>query len=259
MPVPQQLPPQFHGFSGQPTFAYPAPELQPPQPQPQQQIQPPASNRYLWAPRKERMNWKTAEAIDIQQIWASHDLRSVLFYLKKIVNVTITKDDLANFKTRGALNAFLILQLGVDYLLSETRRLEAEVGRDSPQTTSVYVEQIAEFNRQIDAANRDIARRDATIRECNKKLEEIRVANRRDKDMIRERQARLKAAEPARDSDSDDEPGAIPDFPRKWGRPERQQQSCLGTTDDEASSGEQDAVETIQRVVNAHSPDNRRI
>jgi hypothetical protein len=205
------------------------------------------------------MNWKTAEAIDIQQIWASHDLRSVLFYLKKIVNVTITKDDLANFKTRGALNAFLILQLGVDYLLSETRRMEAEVGRDSPQTTSGYVKQIAEFNRQIDDANREIARHDATIREYNKKLNAIRDANRRNKAMIRECQARLQAAEPAGDGDSDDEPGAVPDFPGKRGRPERQQQSRLGTTEDGASSSEQDAVETIQRVVKADSPGNRKI
>jgi hypothetical protein len=76
-------------------------------------MQPPP-NRCVWAPRKGRMNWKTAEAIDVQRIWASHDLRSVLFYLNRIVNVTITKDDLANFKTRrGAASEFQAMPLAL--------------------------------------------------------------------------------------------------------------------------------------------------
>jgi hypothetical protein len=201
------------------------------------------------------MNWKLAEAIDIQRIWASHDLRSVLFYLKKIVNVTITKDDLANFKTRGALNAFLILQLGVDYLLSETQRMEAEVARDNPEPSSVYTERIAEFNRLIEAANRAIAERDATIAEHKATLKNLRIANHCDRKKIRDCLGRLKAAAPPSDSESGDEPGAIADFPRKRrrapsGRAERPESE--GRTD----SGEGDKSGTMKRVGEANSRDS---
>jgi hypothetical protein len=202
------------------------------------------------------MNWKTAEAIDIQRIWAAQDLRSVLFYLKKIVNVTITKDDLTHFRTRGALNAFLILQLGVDYLLTETRRMEAEVARDIPQTAAMYSERIAEFNHSIEAANRTIAERDAKIREFRARLERLRAANLRDREAIHKCQRKLRDAQPATDSDSD-EPGAVPDAPRKRRRAQKQPMTGWeGTTDSEGTATSREGNDTYatQQVAQGNSP-----
>jgi hypothetical protein len=203
------------------------------------------------------MKWKRAEAIDIQRIWASHNLRSVLFYLKRIVNVTITKDDLANFKTRGALNAFLILQLGVDYLLAETRRMEADVARDSPQA-GAHGERIAEFNGEIERANRAIAERDATIKDYRAKLKTVHAANRHDRDTIRRLQRQLTAAAPAPDSDSGDEPGADPDFPRERRKPQRATRRAASSGSDGApTSCEGDRSGTIQQAGEANSGDDK--
>jgi hypothetical protein len=67
-----------------------------------------------------------AETIDIDQIYQKGDLRSVFFHLSKFVNANISKEDITQFRTPGALRAFFVFHLGIDFLMTETRHLETE-------------------------------------------------------------------------------------------------------------------------------------
>jgi hypothetical protein len=83
-------------------------------------------------------------------------LRSVLHYAtKSFVNATVTKEDLPKFGIPAPLHTLLFLQLGVDFVLSETQRLEAEAGVESDGTADAYADQIQQFN---DPSSRSSAR-----------------------------------------------------------------------------------------------------
>jgi hypothetical protein len=204
--------------------------------------QPPAAptGRYSWSPRRDRLNWDIAEAIAIDQIWESGDLRSVLFYTTKhFVNATVTKEDLPKFGTPGALHAFLLLQLGVDFLLSETQRLEAESGGDSAEAEMVYTKQIQQFNESIFAARREIEKRDQQIAELEKKRRAVHRESQREKAELEACLKRIRAAKKERgDEDETDEPGAIRTIGRmRRGRQSDESERDSGWSEDEDYAG----------------------
>lgn len=77
------------------------------------------NEKWAWAPRTERMKWDLAESIDVDEIVRRGDLNSLKFYLESFVNANITEEDSKKFGSKGALNLFLLMQLGVDYLLTQ--------------------------------------------------------------------------------------------------------------------------------------------
>jgi hypothetical protein len=161
-------------------------------------------------PRRDRLNWGIADAIPIDQIFQSGDLRAVLHYATKyFVNATVTKEDLPKFGTPAALHTFLLLQLGVDFLLSETQRLEAEAGVESDGTAEAYADQIQQFNESILAAKREIEERDKAIAELEQKRRRIHAAAKSDKAEVEACVKRMRGRRREKIDDESDEPGAI--------------------------------------------------
>jgi hypothetical protein len=161
-------------------------------------------------PRGDRLNWGIADAIPVAQIFESGDLRAVLHYATKyFVNATVTKDDLPKFGTPGALHTFLLLQLGVDFLLSETQRPEAEAGVDGDGDADGYAEQIQQFNEAIKAAKRELAERDRTIAELEQKRREIHAEAHREFAQLDACRKWARAVRSEKIDDESDEPGAI--------------------------------------------------
>ena len=129
----------------------------------------PTKERYAWAQRTEKMKWGIAESIDIEQIVRRGDLASVLFYMDQFINATITKEDLKQFGSKGALNAFLILQLGADYLMAQKNRLEMELENQKPNNEQANASLVAEYNKNMEIAVKHIQKRDERIAELRKR------------------------------------------------------------------------------------------
>ena len=146
----QQLPQNYQQISTQKTFNQ--------------------KEKYNWNPRTEIMKWNLAESIDVEQIVRKGDIQSIEFYISQFVNSNITKDDLKYFGSKGALNAFLILQLGVDYLLNQRNNLNSTNIEPDP----IFLEQ---YNNNIKIASESINSHKLIIeklKEQNKKLHDDR-------------------------------------------------------------------------------------
>ena len=115
---------------------------------------------YHWEPRKDVMNWKAAEAIDVQKIVSDGDLQSVKFYMQQFVKANFTKDDYEKFGSKGALQAFLILQLGCDYLLHQNKELTKE---QSQKTQKDYQELYEKHEIEMNKAEQ-------TVKECKDQI-----------------------------------------------------------------------------------------
>lgn len=184
--VPLQAP--LPGFSPQkpgPQFAPVA--AAPPQYAPQPVIPShagPTKEKYAWAPRSEKMKWAVAESIDVEQIVRKGDLTSVLFYMDQFVSANITKEDIQNFGSKGALNAFLVMQLGVDYLLNQKQRLEAEAAAQQPANAEMDAKHVEQYNMMVEAATKEIQARDAKIHEYEKRFKQMHEERRKAKALL---------------------------------------------------------------------------
>ncbi|OHT06521.1 hypothetical protein TRFO_25402 [Tritrichomonas foetus] len=200
----------------------PAIVQQSPYPPPPVVVQHPAptKERYAWAQRTEKMKWGVAESIDIDQIVRRGDLNSVLFYMDQFLNATITKDDLKQFGSKGALNAFLILQLGADYLMNQKSRLEAEMASQKPNNEQVNANLIAQYNYNIDLASKNIQQRDEQIAVLKRQVAQMKQERKQHKSLLQKyhkKFAQLKGKKPSKKKEthniieSEDEPGALHD------------------------------------------------
>jgi len=141
---------------------YPSQPYIPPQPlyTPQPAIITPRpvlnKEKYAWAPRTEPMKWPLAESLDVDQIVRRGDLQSVEFYMQQFAFANISKEDFKQFGSKGALNAFLILQLGCDYLLSQREGAP-------PSTAEPDQKLLEQYNANIKAASDAISAHKETI------------------------------------------------------------------------------------------------
>lgn len=128
----------------------------------------PQKKIYRWNQKTGKMQWGLAESIDVDNIARNGDITSALFYMDKFVNATFTKTDLEQFGSKGALNAFLILQLGAEYLLSENAKLVAELNTRASQTNEadkILVAKYEEEKRKAEEINRNYVKTNGKLTE----------------------------------------------------------------------------------------------
>ena len=177
----------------------------------------PSKEKYAWAPRSEKMKWAVAESIDVEQIVRKGDLASVLFYMDQFVSANITKEDIQNFGSKGALNAFLVMQLGVDYLLNQKQKLESEVAAQQPANAEMDAKHVEQYNMMVEAATKEIQARDAKLHEYEKRFKQMHDERRKAKVLLekyrkkfRELKGNGRRKRPVDDS-LESEPGALHD------------------------------------------------
>ena len=115
---------------------------------------------YHWEPRKDTMNWKAAEAINVQKIVSDGDLQSVKFYMQQFVKANFTKEDYSQFGSKGALQAFLILQLGCDYLLHQNKDLSKEQSQNAQK----------DYQELYEKHEIEMAKAEQTVKECKDQI-----------------------------------------------------------------------------------------
>lgn len=174
-PMMGRAPPQMNAHPGFPVLTQQMPVggfYQPPnQPPPPQIIltRPnPPKEQYAWAPRTEPMNWGLAESIDVTQIVQKGDLASVEFYMNKFTFANISKEDMKQFGSKGALNAFLILQLACDYLMAQ-RNMAPPPSTDEPDAKL-----LEQYNANIAQATKAIEQYKLKVKELQKQIEKLK-------------------------------------------------------------------------------------
>lgn len=211
--IPTQVPPYYQQQIQN------TPIYQPPQALPPQQIiltRPnPAKEKYAWQPRTEPMKWQLAESIDVDQIVRKGDLNSVEFYMEQFTYANIQKDDLKQFGSKGALNAFLILQLGCDYLIAQRNQAPP------PSTNEPDQKLLEQYNQNIKAASDSIMQHKAMIKKLQSQISQLKNDRTKEKAIIDKYRKKLKAMkEKLKDRPSrhtvtktmtDTEPGALHD------------------------------------------------
>ncbi|KAH0786401.1 Zinc finger protein [Histomonas meleagridis] len=177
---------------------------------------PPTSETYSWAPRTEPMRWPMAESIDIETIVKRGDLNSVLFYMSHFTYANITKEDLSHFGSKGALNAFLIMQLANDYLLAQKKKSESEMKKQV-----IPPEIVEQYNQNLDLASKEIEKRDNQIATLRKQVSQMHEERKKVKILIKKYEEKFKKLKSQTKTTtkprkhirtfSDTEPGAIHD------------------------------------------------
>lgn len=133
------------------------------------------NEKWAWAPRSEKMKWDLAESIEVEEIVRRGDLSALKFYIESFVNANITEEDSKKFGSKGALNVFLLMQLGVDYLLKQCHNfsINAIMSQftnppqvDNSQTLLAQSQQIAEMKSEIESRDVEIIK----YRQQNAKL-----------------------------------------------------------------------------------------
>ena len=139
---------------------------------------------FRWCPRRMPLNWNLVNDVNVDQIARDMDVSSLEYLVQHIAFANITDADAQKFADRGALKAFKLLQLGVEYLthlkrplptqpdsaelkkaLSESQRrveelesllYESEMKRERAQASvKIYKHKFESLQRQIDDEGED--------------------------------------------------------------------------------------------------------
>lgn len=116
------------------------------------------SPSFRWCPRKMPMNWNMISDVDVQAIVSNMDVNSLEYLVQHIAFANITDNDAARFGDRGALKAFQLLQLGVEYLTHLKRPLPTQ-----PDS--------AELKKALSESQRRVEELEAMLYETNLQLE----------------------------------------------------------------------------------------
>lgn len=121
--------------------------------------------RWVWIPRTEKMKWELAESIDVDEIVRNGDINSLKFYLDSFVNANITEEDSKKFGSKGALNIFLLMQLGVDYLSTQFHNYTINYMnmKQYSQTTQINTNILYQQQQEIEKYKAMINEKDSTI------------------------------------------------------------------------------------------------
>ena len=88
------------------------------------------SPSFRWCPRKMPMNWSMIEDVNVDQIARDMDVSSLEYLVQHIAFANLSDSDNQRFGNRGALKAFKLLQLGVEYLTHLKRPLPTQPDSD---------------------------------------------------------------------------------------------------------------------------------
>ncbi|OHT07108.1 hypothetical protein TRFO_05338 [Tritrichomonas foetus] len=210
--ISDQQPPTSQYYQQQPIYVQ-VPYLQPIQiPQ-----QGPIDDRWVWVPRSERMKWDLAESIDVDEIVRKGDLNAMKFYLEAFVNANITEEDSKRFGSKGALNLFLLMQLGVDYLLTQFHNYTINsIMSQTVQTTQADTQLINQYQQNIEAAKNAISQRDAAIFRLRQQIAQLydekaeyKKTIKKLKTKVRNEKEYIKVTKKPKKYKYRDEPGAI--------------------------------------------------
>ena len=128
--------------------------------------------QFTFARRINKMNWDLISKIDVSTIARNGDFASIEYLMHPIAFANITQDDLTHFNDRGALHAFLILQMAVEVLL-------IRLGNTPPPATTVNQQKqpntqiTSQYEARIDLLKKDIKSRDNII---NNLTERVQIA-----------------------------------------------------------------------------------
>lgn len=153
--------------------------------------------QYSWQNRTERLKWPVAESLEVDQIARKCDLTSALFYTKQFSEARVDDSDLENFGSKGALNAFRILQLGAEYLMKQVKQ-------PVPQPPVMVPSE--QYNRMMETATKEIQARDMRIHEYEEAFKQMQEELRQAETLIQKYKRKLKDAK-----ESDSEPGIVID------------------------------------------------
>ena len=113
-----------------------------------------------------QLNWDWLGNVDVTRIGETGDVASIEYLMNQIAFANITERDTKEFRSRGALHAFMILQIAVEHLIRENAALRKASGppiTPDPDLTS-----------QIELLKRDIRSRDVIIDNLTEQVESLR-------------------------------------------------------------------------------------
>jgi hypothetical protein len=164
-----------------------------------------------WSRRTDPIKWTEIESITVDQIAQAGDLDSVLFYMDQLATAEISEDDSHHFTTPSALNAFMILQLGADYLIQHWNELSF------PDKSAVeqFQKTEHEFSLVMARATKAVADRDAQIRKLQAFIGQEEAKSGKLKALLEKGRNKVRSLgqkhRRRRRDDTDAEPGAIND------------------------------------------------
>ena len=162
-------------------------------PPPTAQSEAPMPNlQWFWAPRTGRINWGLMESIDVDEITRKGDIGAVEFYLQSLVKANITSEDATHFGSKGAINLFMLMQLGLDYLLTQVRNYSLntaiEKQNDYQQTAAQLYSQ---YEQTLQYAYQQINERDATIARLRQNIQQLNEDNENAQKLIKKMKRRI--------------------------------------------------------------------
>jgi hypothetical protein len=120
-----------------------------------------------------KVNWELISRIDVGTIARTGDISSVQYLLHPVAFAKITQDHTEFFGSRGSLHAFLILQMGVDLLLSKLASIVPNQPAQPPVAAQIPPQQAARYDAKIELLNRDVKSRDAITNSLSEKLRAV--------------------------------------------------------------------------------------
>lgn len=147
-----------------------------------------SKERFAFSQRTEPMKWQLAESLEVDQISRKGDLQSVLFYMEQFAFANIRDEDYKQFGSKGAMNAFLLLQLGCEYLL-------AQKAMNPPHSTNEADSQLlAQYNQNIKAATESVKSHKAKIAKLEEQNAQLREDRKKEMEVINQLREKLKRA-----------------------------------------------------------------
>ena len=148
--------------------------------------------QWFWAPRTGRINWGLMESIDVDEITRKGDIGAVEFYLQSLIKANITSEDATHFGSKGAINLFMLMQLGLDYLLTQVRNYSLntaiEKQNDYQQTAAQLYSQ---YEQTLQYAYQQINERDATIARLRQNIQQLNEDNENAQKLIKKMKRRI--------------------------------------------------------------------
>jgi hypothetical protein len=129
------------------------------------------------------MKWELADAIDVNEIIRRGDLNAVEFYLRSFVHANVTRQDAAHFGSKGALKLFMVMQLGIDYLLQQTENY-AMNSAHCMEWARANAEVSSSCAASLDECQRKLAESESAVARLKREVISLNEANEKSKKVI---------------------------------------------------------------------------
>ena len=127
--------------------------------------------RMPFTKRQTQLDWNWLGQVDVVKIGDTGDVMSLECLMSMIAFANITERDVEEFGSRGALHAFMILQIAVEYLLRQNGSLRAIL--ENMRGNKGQNER-SPLETQVDMLKKDIRSRDVIIDNLSKEIEDLK-------------------------------------------------------------------------------------